>query len=412
MVSNRFFFFFLEIWPQEFYFVTGLLILAALGVVSRDIHRRPHVVRICVSADRVDRSDDNDRAVLAGRSKCRASGSTRSHGRRQDLEEGDDTPVLALIGLPPVARSCSISATRRRSRGTVRPARRPQSPTSSSRSSPRRLPARRHRARAGVHLHVPMATHPGRDDRPSTRSSSPTATERGEPRGPARKGQMAMSTGDAAIASIARPASPFARLASTSATARNSSASNARCASMPATRSWTRSGGRTNLIAYDTVAGMRRNRASRRTLNILRRDPHLRGAVHVRQRHHAVGLAFPRDPRGERAARSQPALRAADDGGVRNGYTVEVLNKLHQPRTFEVSVRGLAMANVVVAGAQPRFEVVTDTLRELRLFVAVPRRASAMAGKSVPVEIVVRDIGSGRHRHATHEFPDVPSSGG
>src|SRR3990170_4792255 len=28
--SRRFFFFFLEIWPQEFYFVTGLLVLAAL----------------------------------------------------------------------------------------------------------------------------------------------------------------------------------------------------------------------------------------------------------------------------------------------------------------------------------------------------------------------------------------------
>ncbi len=30
MAHNRFFFFFLEIWPQEFYFVTGLLVLAAL----------------------------------------------------------------------------------------------------------------------------------------------------------------------------------------------------------------------------------------------------------------------------------------------------------------------------------------------------------------------------------------------
>ena len=30
MANNRFFFFFLEIWPQEFYFVTGLLVLAAL----------------------------------------------------------------------------------------------------------------------------------------------------------------------------------------------------------------------------------------------------------------------------------------------------------------------------------------------------------------------------------------------
>ena len=30
MPNNRYFFFFLEIWPQEFYFVTGLLVLASL----------------------------------------------------------------------------------------------------------------------------------------------------------------------------------------------------------------------------------------------------------------------------------------------------------------------------------------------------------------------------------------------
>ena len=32
MANNRFFFFFLEIWPQEFYFITGLLVLAALAL--------------------------------------------------------------------------------------------------------------------------------------------------------------------------------------------------------------------------------------------------------------------------------------------------------------------------------------------------------------------------------------------
>src|SRR5262249_26993591 len=31
IAHNRFFFFFLEIWPQEFYFVTGLLVLSALS---------------------------------------------------------------------------------------------------------------------------------------------------------------------------------------------------------------------------------------------------------------------------------------------------------------------------------------------------------------------------------------------
>ena len=32
MAHNRFFFLFLEIWPQEFYFITGLLVLAALAL--------------------------------------------------------------------------------------------------------------------------------------------------------------------------------------------------------------------------------------------------------------------------------------------------------------------------------------------------------------------------------------------
>ena len=32
MAHNRFFFFFLEIWPQEFYYVTGLLVLASLAL--------------------------------------------------------------------------------------------------------------------------------------------------------------------------------------------------------------------------------------------------------------------------------------------------------------------------------------------------------------------------------------------
>ena len=32
MANNRFFFFFLEIWPQEFYYVTGLLVLGALAL--------------------------------------------------------------------------------------------------------------------------------------------------------------------------------------------------------------------------------------------------------------------------------------------------------------------------------------------------------------------------------------------
>ena len=64
---------------------------------------------------------------------------------------------------------------------------------------------------------------------------------RGEPRGAHKKGQTWEGRGDCIDC---RPASPCARPASTSATARSSNASSARCASMPATTSWTRSAGR------------------------------------------------------------------------------------------------------------------------------------------------------------------------
>ena len=64
---------------------------------------------------------------------------------------------------------------------------------------------------------------------------------RGEPRGPHKAGQSWEGRGDCIDC---RHASPSVRPASTFATARSSNASNARCASMPATRSWTRWAGR------------------------------------------------------------------------------------------------------------------------------------------------------------------------
>ena len=44
--SRRFFFFFLEIWPQEFYYITGLLVLSRARAVPRHLDRGPHVVRL------------------------------------------------------------------------------------------------------------------------------------------------------------------------------------------------------------------------------------------------------------------------------------------------------------------------------------------------------------------------------
>ena len=74
--SRRFFFFFLEIWPQEFYYITGLLVLAGACALSRYFDRRAHVVRLHLPADGVDRPDDCGRALLPGRPQ-------RAHAARQ-----------------------------------------------------------------------------------------------------------------------------------------------------------------------------------------------------------------------------------------------------------------------------------------------------------------------------------------
>ncbi len=119
------------------------------------------------------------------------------------------------------------------------------------------LRARRHDARAGLHLSLPLAAHPGRDaGRALAAGHLPP-----RPRRAARSAQEGRELGRrAATASTATSASWSARPASTSATAASSSASTAASASTPATRSWTASAGPRDLIAYDTDCADRRPR--------------------------------------------------------------------------------------------------------------------------------------------------------
>ena len=99
MANNRFFFFFLEIWPQEFYFVTGLLVLAALTLFLITSRRRPRVVRLHLPADGLDRSHGPGRALLAGRPQRPHRAGQAAVGSGQALQEGHDARYPgSLIG--------------------------------------------------------------------------------------------------------------------------------------------------------------------------------------------------------------------------------------------------------------------------------------------------------------------------
>jgi cytochrome c oxidase accessory protein FixG len=102
-----------------------------------------------------------------------------------------------------------------------------------------------------------------------------------------------------------------------------------------------------------------------------------------------------------------PLFVRLSDGGIRNGYTVKILNKLHEPRTFEINADGLAGARLTIDGydgvAHPTVSVATDVLSQLRIFVAVsPLSLMAIVPQAQPFTLVVRDTVSGQTvRHVT-----------
>ena len=94
-----------------------------------------------------------------------------------------------------------------------------------------------------------------------------------------------------------------------------------------------------------------------------------------------------------------PPFVLLSDGSIRNGYTVKVLNKVHEPRTFVIVARGLPGATVTVIGhdgADARVTVPSDDLRDFRVLVSVSQKELArLAGDASAYDIVVTDTKTG-----------------
>ncbi len=110
-----------------------------------------------------------------------------------------------------------------------------------------------------------------------------------------------------------------------------------------------------------------------------------------------------------------PPFVLLSDGGIRNGYTVKILNKLHEPHEFTLEVRGLAGAQLAILGMQPgaKIRVATDDLREVRVFVTVPRAELARLTEAVtPFALVVRDADLGHDTARTTRFQKAATEPG
>ncbi|MEQ8196351.1 MAG: cytochrome c oxidase accessory protein CcoG, partial [Rhodospirillales bacterium] len=95
-----------------------------------------------------------------------------------------------------------------------------------------------------------------------------------------------------------------------------------------------------------------------------------------------------------------PVYVTLSDGSIRNGYTFKILNKAYINRTFTLTTEGVPNAKLSIVGAAtltqispPIFTVEPDQLRSFRLFVAAPK--AGLAGETMPIRFVLRDVEKG-----------------
>jgi cytochrome c oxidase accessory protein FixG len=95
-----------------------------------------------------------------------------------------------------------------------------------------------------------------------------------------------------------------------------------------------------------------------------------------------------------------PLFVKLSDGSIRNSYTIRILNKLYESRTYSLGIEGLAGAEFSILGlegdAASKIEVAPDDLRTLKAFVTVPPEAvKAIEDGRAPFSFIVRDVADG-----------------
>jgi cytochrome c oxidase accessory protein FixG len=76
-----------------------------------------------------------------------------------------------------------------------------------------------------------------------------------------------------------------------------------------------------------------------------------------------------------------PLYVKLSDGGIRNGYTLKLLNKAYAPRYFRLAVKGLPGAELTVVGQEKEPDLVitvpADDLQSIRAYVTLDKKANA-----------------------------------
>jgi len=412
MANNRYFFFFLEIWPQEFYYITGLLVLGALALfLATAVAGRvwcgytcPQTVwtDLMVTVERFWQGDRNARIRLDkepwGATKIFKKGMTHLSWLFIGLVTGGalvfyfrDAPTLAVELVTGTAPAIAylflgIFAFTTYLLGGI--------------------------AREQVCIYMcpwPRIQGAMTDRYTLLVSYKP---ERGEPRGPARKGKDGVvdwsTRGDCIDCKACVAVCP------TGIDIRDGSQLECiQCALCidACDEIMDKIGRPKGLIAYDTVAKQEAQaKGEHEAHKFVRARTLLYAGVMAVVGAVMLAVWFNRTTLEINVLRDRnPPFVRLSDGGVRNGYTVKILNKLHEPRIYTLRPDGIPGATMRILGledqVEPKISVATDALRELRVLVTVPAASlGALKGTSHDFAVVVRDEGTGSESRRTTSF--------
>jgi cytochrome c oxidase accessory protein FixG len=164
----------------------------------------------------------------------------------------------------------------------------------------------------------------------------------------------------------------------------------------------TRIGKPRGLIAYDTLGNLdRRARGEPARVRLLRPRTLLYAAILLL----VTGImAFSFGTRSELEINvindRNPLYVTLSDGAIRNGYTLKILNMANEPRHFALSIEGLPQATLTLGSKLQAgdIEVPADEVLTLRLFVTA--EPDALDGPVTEIAFVLQAAGES-HRHAS-----------
>ncbi|GER07535.1 ferredoxin [Iodidimonas muriae] len=114
-----------------------------------------------------------------------------------------------------------------------------------------------------------------------------------------------------------------------------------------------------------------------------------------------------------------PLFVPLSDGSVRNGYTIKILNKAHETRNFSIELsgmEGLALSRPNAVDSPDRVTVAPDDVQSVRLYVTAPAdivRSPVLADGEKAINIAIRDMESGAvaSRNTVFRGPQSRSQG-